>query len=141
MPGQIVGVEMRVKTIFAGLLFALYSSVSSAQYDANDLDKLFTDKSQRARIDAARSGNSGFETQRVDKVKVSGYMKRSDGKNVVWVNGESTIDKSRLGDIRVHQKSIGKEKKVTISVDGKTVRIKPGEAWLKDTGNVVDSHK
>jgi hypothetical protein len=68
-------------------------------------------------------------------------MKRSDGKNVVWVNGESTIDKSRLGDIRVHQKSIGKEKKVTISVDGKTVRIKPGEAWLKDTGNVVDSHK
>ena len=82
-----MGVEMRVKTIFAGLLFVLFSGVSSAQYDADELNKLFTDKSQRARIDAARSGNSsGGELRQTREVKVSGYVTRSDGKSVVWVN-------------------------------------------------------
>ena len=134
-------IEMQVSKLLIGLFFLMFGAVSHAAFDADDLGKLFTDKKQRAQIDAARSGNLDFESKRTNKVNVSGYMKRSDGKSVVWVNGGNTLEKSRLGEIRVHQKTIGKDKKVTVSVDGKTARIKPGETWLKETGNVVDSHK
>ncbi len=125
-----------------GLLFLLCSSMVHAAYDAADLKKLFTDKSQRARIDAARSGNySGAERQQTRKIKVSGYVTRSDGKSVVWVNNKSTLEGSRIGDVKVHQANIGKDKKVTISVDNKTTRLKPGETWYKETGKIVDDQQ
>jgi len=142
MQGQIVGVEMRVKTTFAGLFFVLFSGVSSAQYDAADLNKLFTDKSQRALIDAARSGVApGGELRQTREVKVSGYVTRSDGKSVVWVNDTNTLESSRLGDVKVNQSNIGKDKKVTISVEGKSKRLKAGETWHKETGKIVDSSR
>ena len=136
-----MGVEMRVKTIFVGLLFVLFSGASSAQYDADDLNKLFTEKSQRARIDAARSGNSsGGELRQTREVKVSGYVTRSDGKSVVWVNDKNTLESSRIGDVKVNQSNIGKNKKVTVRVGNKTTRLKPGETWSESTGKVKDNY-
>ncbi len=128
--------------LVGGLLLILCSSMTHAGYDAADLKKLFTDKTQRVQIDAARSGNfSGEERQQTQKIKVSGYVTRSDGKSVVWVNNKSTLDNSRIGDVKVHQSNIGKDKKVTISVDNKTTRLKPGETWYKETGKIVDDQE
>lgn len=134
---------MRVKILqvilAGGLFFILCSGSVHAAYDAANLKKLFTDKSQRAQIDAARSGGfSGVEQKQTRKIKVSGYVTRSDGKSVVWVNNKSTLENPRIGDVKVHQSSIGKNKKVTISVDNKTTRLKPGETWYKETGKIVD---
>ena len=119
----------------------LCSGALYADYDADDLQKMFTDKRQRAQIDAARSGNyTGNELQKqTSKVNVSGYMTRSDGKSVVWVNDKNTLESSRVGDVRVHKSNIGKNKKVTVSVEDKTTRLKPGETWYKETGKIVDS--
>jgi len=125
-----------------GLLLILCSSLTHAGYDAADLKKLFTDKTQRAQIDAARSGNfSGSEKLQTQKIKVSGFVTRSDGKSVVWINNKSTLENSRIGDVKVHQSTIGKDKKVTISVDNKTTRLKPGETWYKETGKIVDDQE
>lgn len=111
-----------------------------ADYDAAKLHKLFTDRQQRAQIDAARSGSLPSDTTEVtDQVRVSGYVKRSDGKDVVWLNNQSTLESNRKGDIRVRQSDIGKDKRVTVTVDGRTVRLKPGETWHKDSGKIVDS--
>lgn len=130
--------SLRIK-LAGALFFILCSGVVHAGYDASDLKKLFTDKSQRARIDAARSGDfSGTEGQQTRKIKVSGYVTRSDGKSVVWINNKNTLDSSRIGDVKVHQSNIGKDKKVTISVDNKTTRLKPGETWYKETSKIVD---
>lgn len=130
---------MQVNRIITGLIFTLFSGVSSAEYNADDLNKLFTDKSQRVQIDAARSGNaSGSELRQTREVKVSGYVTRSDGKSVVWVNNKNTLESSKLGDVRVHQSNIGENKKVTISVEGKSKRLKAGETWHKETGKIVD---
>ena len=118
------------------------SSTVYAEYDEADLKKLFTDKSQRIQIDAARNGSyTGSEPENISEINLSGYVKRGDGRSVVWVNNKSTLDNSRIGDVKVHQSSIGKNKKVTISVDGKTAQLKPGETWIKETGKVVDSHE
>jgi len=132
---------MQVKLILTGLFCIFCSSAVHADYDATNLNKLFTDKKQRAQIDAARSGSySGSDLQQTSDVNVSGYVTRSDGKSVVWVNNKNTLDSSKLGDIKVYNSSIGKNKKVTISVNGKTARLKPGETWSESTGTIKDNY-
>lgn len=105
------------------------------------LQNLFTDKKQRAQINASRSGKStNAELKKTDKISVSGYITRTGGKSVAWVNNKNTLDTTSVGDVKVHQASIGKNKKVGLTVGGKHVRIKPGETWYKETGKVVDNH-
>ena len=126
-------------TLVALMLSWLISTPVLAEYDAAELGKLFTDREQRSHIDAARSGRGkNTSVRQTSKVNMNGYLTRSDGKSVVWVNDESTLESFRVGDVRVHSSSIGKNKRVTISVDGKTARLKPGETWHKETGEVVD---
>ena len=133
---------MQIKIILISAVCFMCSSTVFAEYDEADLKILFTDKSQRIQIDAARNGNyTGSEPEKISEINLSGYVRRGDGRSVVWVNNKSTLDNSKIGDVKVHQSSIGKNKKVTISVDGKTARLKPGETWIKETGKVVDSHE
>ena len=132
---------MRVNILLAGLFLLFSSNALHAEYDASSLKNLFTDKSQRLQIDAARTGkNLKAEFQQTNKVNVNGYVTRSDGKSVVWLNNKNTLDSSKIGDVRVHTRDIGKDKKVTISVDGKSVRLKPGETWSKETGTTADNY-
>ncbi len=126
---------MQVKTFIVGLVCIMSNNVLVAGYDATELNKLFTDKQQRRQIDSARSGNySATESPQTSKVEVTGYVTRSDGKSVVWVNNKNTLESSRMGDVRIHQSSIGRNKKVTVTVDGNAVRLKPGETWSEDSG-------
>ncbi len=132
---------MFIKLFLTGVFGVFSSGALHAEYDTSQLKNLFTDKVQRAQIDAARSGNtSGPELKQTSQINVSGYVTRSAGKSVVWLNNENTLEGSKIGDVRVHQQSIGKDKKVTISVDGKTARLKPGEIWDKDSGSVKENH-
>ena len=131
---------MRVKLLVAGIICLFISATSQAEYDASNLKKLFTNKNQRSQIDATRSGNgSPAALQQTNQVNLSGYVTRSDGKSVVWLNNKNTLDSSRIGDVQVHKNTIGKNKEVTISVDGKTARLKPGESWSKETGKTTDT--
>lgn len=126
---------MRVKSTFMLFCCFICSQAAHADYDISDLKKLFTDKRQRAQIDAARSGNVSApdsNLQQTSEISLDGYVTRSDGKSVVWVNNKNTLDGTRIGDIKIHQSSIGKNKKVTINVNGKTARLKPGETWSDD---------
>lgn len=131
MPGK----SSLVKLLISGMLLLTFTSVSYAEYAESDLNNLFTTKKQRAKIDSARYGKRITKPvkhkQKTRKVKVNGYVTRSDGKSVVWLNDKNTMDRSKIGDVKVHQSSIGQNKKVTISVDGKTTSIKPGEVWQK----------
>ncbi|MDX2507094.1 MAG: hypothetical protein QNL62_21820 [Gammaproteobacteria bacterium] len=133
---------MPLKLIITGLFCMICSNAVHAGYDAADLQKLFTDKKQRARIDAVRSGDQiGSDTrQQTSKIKVSGYVMRSDGKNVVWLNNKNTLDSSKVGGAIVHQSSIGKNKKVTVTVGNKKARLKPGETWSESTGKVKNNY-
>lgn len=129
---------MLVRSIISGLLCIVCSNALAADYDAVNLQNLFTDKRQRAQIDAKRTGkNVNPESKKADKVSVSGYVIRSDGKSVAWVNNKNTLKKTSVDNIKVHQESIGKNKKVGVTVDGKHVHLKPGESWYRETGKVV----
>ncbi len=126
-------------TIF--LLALLTNAPAYAEYDVNDLNKLFTDSRQRAQIDAARAGDySGSEIQQATQVKVNGYMKRSGGKSVVWVNGTNTLDSSKVGGVTVNTKAINNNNKVPVKIDGQTVYVRPGESWSEASGSVKDNY-
>ena len=132
---------MRVKKIVLSLLCLMCSNVLFASYDASDLQQLFTDKKQRSQLDAARSGNvTATEIPQTNQVKVSGYVTRSGGNSVVWLNNQNTLNSSRAGGVSVHQSSIGKNKKVKVTVDGNSVQLKPGETWSEDSGvsDIID---
>ena len=131
---------MPAKKITIVLLCFFFSALSNAGYDEADLKKLFTDKAQRAQIDATRSGIVAAPGLRqMNKVNLSGYMTRSDGKSVVWLNNKNTLAGTKVDNVNVHQSSVGRNKKVTVSIDGESVHLKPGERWLKETGEVVDN--
>jgi len=132
---------MQVKTIISGLLYLIYSSALYADYDETNLQKLFTDKKQRTQIDATRSGDyTEPELKKTNPVKVMGYVTRSDGKSVAWVNNQNTLTGSKIGKVKVQQSSIGKNKKVGVTVDGKHVHLKPGETWSASTGKIKDNY-
>ncbi len=127
-----------ILTVFLSLVFI---SASHAEYNESDLKNLFTTKKQRAKIDAVRFGKyvaapvkrTVKKKTKIKKVKVSGYMTRSDGKSVVWVNGKNTLKSLKIGRVNVRKTNI-KNNKVTINVDGKTVLLKPGETWVEAKG-------
>ena len=136
---------MRIKIFYKSFYIVLLCVISSgyvhAEYDTSGLQKLFTDKRQRSQIDAARSGGyavSGVR-QQTGLVTVNGYMTRSNGKSVVWLNNKNTLDGLTVGDINVQQANIGKNKKVGMTLDGSHVHLKPGETWDKETDKIVDN--
>ncbi len=124
---------VKIKLVITVLFCMVCSNALSADYDVADLQKLFTDKKQRAQIDAARSGkvSKPIARKQTKKIKVSGFVTRSDGKSVVWINNKNTLDSSKIGSIKVHHATVGKNNKVTVTVDGKSKQLKPGETWYK----------
>jgi hypothetical protein len=130
---------MNVVISLIALSCVFFSGVTLAAYDSARLDTLFTDKVQRAQIDASRSGRTTDKAApQINKVRIDGYVTRSDGKNVVWLNNQNTLKSTKVNNIKVHPSSI-KNNKVTISVDGKSARLKPGETWNKESGEIVDN--
>ena len=131
---------MQVKATVFGFLCVCFSNTLYADYDVADLEKLFTDKQQRARIDALRSGRSTNPgLKKAKRVSVQGYVTRSNGKSVAWINNSNTLEKKIAGGVNVNKASIGKNKKVVVSVDGRNVKLKPGETWHAQTGRIVDN--
>ncbi|PCJ85221.1 MAG: hypothetical protein COA54_11760 [Thiotrichaceae bacterium] len=129
------------KFLITCLMVLMNASPAYAEYDVNDLNKLFTDKKQRAQIDADRAGDySGSEVHKATQVKVSGYMKRSSGKSVVWVNGANTLDSTRVGGVTVNTQLINNNNKVPVKIDGRTVYVRPGESWSEASGSVKDNY-
>ncbi|HEB81229.1 MAG TPA: hypothetical protein ENJ11_00035 [Gammaproteobacteria bacterium] len=129
---------MQKRTILLLLAMLLPTVAVAGDYDEQQLKTLFTDKKERDYIDALRSGKSGGKP--VKKVTVEGYVTRSNGKSVVWVNGKSTLRGNTVDNIRVNPHSVGRNKSVIISSDGKSRKLKPGETWDRQTGKVIDGH-
>ncbi len=134
-------VRILLKILMSAVLFLSLVPVSHAEYIESDLKNLFTTKKQRAKIDAVRFGKHVVapakrtvkKKTKNKKVKVSGYVTRSDGKSVVWLNGKSTLKSSRIGSVNVRKTDI-KNNKVTVNVDGKVVQLKPGQTWTETKG-------
>jgi len=117
------------------LAFTLFATALCAPaHAAEDLGRLFFTPEQRAAFDARRKSRTPDRPAPVvaSTVRLDGYVKRSGGRNTVWVNGESVDSPARLPE--------GTETRVTVRADeqGQAVRLKPGEILNRENGKVSD---
>lgn len=129
---------------------------------AHDLQKLFYTPQQRQKIDDVRyqydsnkaknSVNSSTVSQTNQKntmntvdtnetMLIEGYIKRNDGKNVIWYNNTNTLkDKQINQNIRIRPKSISRNG-INIISSNKRIKLKPGQVLEITTGKVNEQYK
>jgi len=128
--------------IFAALMLVSKHAISEDGIEG--LGRLFIDVEQREKLEAVRRGTYTSEVEqesRVSNVRVNGVMMRSDGENVIWLNGESTLDGEPIKGVKVNPEAADRETyKVHVNIDGKRVSLKPGQNWSEGTGTIKDNY-
>jgi len=119
-------------------LALLSSGVVQAQFDEKQLQSLFMTVEQREQVDDIRNGTektiineASARVEKFKKITVTGFVKRSNGKNVVWLNGGNTLKSNFSQGVQVQTNSINTLGQVTVIVDDKRLKLKPGESWSK----------
>jgi hypothetical protein len=127
------------------LPFALLVSLGSiaGTAAAQDIGRLFFTPEQRAALDGRRKARVPDKPAAVAVVaspttRVDGFVRRSDGRSTVWVNGESLaesgpdaprIEPGRSTDARVS---------VPVGDSGARTALKPGQVLDRGSGEVRD---
>ncbi|NOY72503.1 MAG: hypothetical protein GXP14_09035 [Gammaproteobacteria bacterium] len=146
-------VKLHVVLVF--LVLVNIFTVFSVQADAlalPEFGRIFTTEKERQRIDQSRlrsliqSGEvsdmaSPEKPTVLPIVMMQGFVKRSNGKNVVWVNNENTLNnRLKQKGIRVNTHNI-RDNQVDLSVAGKRVRLKPGQTLQKESAGIIKIYK
>ena len=133
-----------VKTLVICAALVLFPGVAASDADVEELGRLFIDPVQREKLEAVRRGTYNAEIEqesRVSNVRVNGVVIRSDGDNVVWINGENSLEGLSIEGIRVNPDAADTRNfTVPVRIDGKAVSIKPGQNWSEGTGTVKDNY-
>ena len=122
--------------IFLMLLVILPGYALAKEYSEQSLRSLFTNQQQRQEIDNSRAGGT-VEGQAIvgpSSIQINGMVKRSNGKNVVWVNGKSTMHNASVDGVKVYSNAINSKNKIPIMIDGEKIYLKPGQTWSEETG-------
>lgn len=125
-------------------MLVLISNEAISADEIEGLGRLFVDVDQREKLEAVRRGTYNSEAEeesRVSNVRLNGIMMRSAGGNVVWINGESTLDGEPVKGVKVNPKTADSETyNVQVKIDGKRVKLKPGQNWSEGTGTIKDNY-
>lgn len=117
---------MRILVLLMGLALA-------GAAVAQELGRLFFTPEQRDALDARRRSRVPEKAASplviAPTTRLDGYVRRSDGRSTVWVNGD-TADNSR-------PQSDGSVA-VSVGDGGPRVRLKPGEVLDRSSGEVTD---
>jgi hypothetical protein len=106
----------------------------STAVSAQELGRLFFTPEQRAALDARRKARVPDKPAAAPAVaspttRLDGYVRRSDGRSTVWVNGERADGAAPRADGRVS---------VTVGESDVRVPLKPGEELDRASGEVHD---
>ena len=124
-------------------LIALLLAAASAAAAAQELGRLFFTPEQRAELDARRKARVPDKPAAVliesPSTTLDGYVKRSDGKSTVWLNGEPVTEGA---DARRAQVIPSREDPSRAAIEvgegGRRVPLKVGESLDRGTGEVND---
>ncbi len=118
-------------------------------------DRLFTTTEQRRFLDRKRlNGDTGDNVELITnnpktsvdnviekpEVRLSGVLLREDGRNMVWVNGQSELSTRQDKTVKANKPKSGS---ISVSVHSqqRSARLKPGQVWLLDQRRVEESYK
>ncbi len=138
---QFLVVSRKVSFYFMLPTLLFFTTAAYAQFDIHKLERLFTNAKQRQQINNQRHGDGRghahiSQKRKWHKVTLNGYMQRSDGENVVWVNGVSTLNQTTIAGVKVEPGSINGKDQVTVRINGKAVKLRPGESWQPSTRKI-----
>ena len=129
------------KLFFVALLLLPVNAMADYNGDSfndRELKTLFTAPAERRNIDASRQGITAAADalqSGPSNVHINGIVTRSNNKSVVWVNGQSTLDNTMVGGVKVYPNAMNKNtNKIPVMVDGRRIYVKPGETWSEETG-------
>jgi len=133
----------QIAILFIGLYLITPTCGFAAYYHASELGRLLTTPAQRHRIDAMRNGNNSADTNEKNStrdIKMQGIVTPSSGRSTVWINGKSTLQSNNVDGVNVRLNSLnGRKDTVTVIINGKRVRMKPGQVWSESSGRVTDN--
>lgn len=134
--------QLKNPVILLALLLIPQHVISADEVE--ELGRLFVDVEQREKLEAVRRGTYDMESEqesRVSNVRINGVMMRSGGENVVWINGENTLDGEPVKGVKVNPETADSETyNVQVQIDGKRVKLKPGQNWSEGTGTIKDNY-
>ncbi len=114
---------------------------------AAELGRLFTTPAERQVLDKLRLENlpplditAQSTTEKKPKTMVyNGIVTRSNGDSQIWINGKSVEGRKGPEGIKIYR-GPDHENRVTLTVSGKhkVVKVKPGERWNLESGEIVD---
>ena len=121
------------------------------QPSVSNLQRLFTTQFERAQLDAKRRrGEQVSENNQQSQkavlppieIEVKGVVKRENAPDVVWVNDKSTLKSKNIDDrIRVQTNRISQKNLVPMQVDGKYIKLKPGQVWNEADRTIKDKYQ
>ena len=129
----------RTVTALVGLLLAAASAASAAQ----ELGRLFFTPEQRAELDARRKARVPDRPAAVviesPSTTLDGYVKRSDGKSTVFLNGEPITEGADAKRAQViPSRDDPSRAAIELSDGGRRIPLKVGESLDRGTGEVSD---
>jgi hypothetical protein len=134
----------QLKNLVILLALMLISEHVISEDEIEELGRLFVDVEQREKLEAVRRGTYEKEVEqesRVSNVRINGVMMRSDGENVVWINGENTLDGEPVKGVKVNPDAADSETyNVHVQIDCKSIKLKPGQNWSEGTGTIKDNY-
>jgi len=125
------------------LLLVVHAGIAAG----DDIGRLFFTPAQRATLDNARKQNVHTEVgndnpdQAVplpQNLIVNGVVRRSDGKNTVWVNGRPVTDRQSNGVNVIPDKN--NRVRVTVPDSGRSVDLKAGQTLELNSGTVQEGY-
>ncbi len=127
---------MNTRHRFGLLLCLMCCSVLVSSAVADDLGRLFTSASDRARIDNLRAGlpsqQESTTNAAADRVVLNGTLRGSDGKRVVWLNG-TAVNPDSANDM-----TLLRDGRVKLSFRDSTRTLKPGQGVDQATGEIFE---
>ncbi len=140
------------------LVLASVAGPLQAAPDA-DFGRLFSTPQERSRLDSLRQ-NRALQTARPqtgspaapvaaempEPVTMQGYVKRSDGATTLWINNQPVQENSALDQVEIGRLTSQKNATrngsdslhIRIPATGKQVRLKAGQVYAPETGQVVE---
>ena len=126
-----------MRAVFAALVLLL----SAHQATAQELGRLFFTPEQRDALDARRRARLPDRPNVVvasPTTRIDGYVKRSEGKSTVWVDGEALPDGTQPEGLRLRRGDDPSRVTVILGEDGRRIDLRVGQTADRASGEVKD---
>ena len=126
-----------MRAAFAALVLLL----SAQQATAQELGRLFFTPEQRDALDARRRARLPDRPNVVvasPTTRIDGYVKRSEGKSTVWVDGEALPDGMQPEGLRLRRGDDPSRVTVILGEDGRRIDLRVGQTVDRASGEVKD---